>query len=49
MLKLILGLKGSGKTKALIEMVNDASHASHGSSVRYRKSRRLIALHLRFG
>ena len=33
MLKLILGLKGSGKTKTLIEMVNDASHASNGSVV----------------
>lgn len=42
MLKLILGLKGSGKTKALIEMVNDASHASHGSVVCIEKGQKLI-------
>ena len=42
MLKLILGLKGSGKTKTLIEMVNDASHASHGSVVCIEKGQKLI-------
>ena len=42
MLKLILGLKGSGKTKTLIEMVNDASHASSGSVVCIEKGRKLI-------
>ena len=31
MVKLILGLKGSGKTKTLIDMVNNASHSSHGN------------------
>lgn len=33
MIKLIAGLKGTGKTKALIEMVNGAANASHGSVV----------------
>ena len=42
MLKLILGLKGSGKTKTLIEMVNDASNASHGSVVCIEKGQKLI-------
>ncbi len=42
MLKLILGLKGSGKTKTLIEMVNDASQASHGSVVCIEKGQKLI-------
>ena len=42
MLKLILGLKGSCKTKTLIEMVNDASHASHGSVVCIEKGQKLI-------
>ncbi len=42
MLKLILGLKGSGKTKTLIDMVNDASQASHGSVVCIEKGQKLI-------
>lgn len=42
MLKLILGLKGSGKTKTLIQMVNDASNASHGSVVCIEKGQKLI-------
>ena len=42
MLKLILGLKGSGKTKTLIDMVNDASNASHGSVVCIEKGQKLI-------
>ena len=33
MVKLIAGLKGTGKTKTLIEMVNDAAKTSHGSVV----------------
>ncbi len=42
MLKLILGLKGSGKTKTLIEMVNDASRTSKGSVVCIEKGQKLI-------
>ena len=42
MLKLILGLKGSGKTKTLIEMVNDASQTSTGSVVCIEKGQKLI-------
>ena len=30
MLKLIIGVKGTGKTKTLISMVNEAVDASHG-------------------
>ena len=33
MVKLIVGLKGTGKTKTLIEMVNTAAKESHGSVV----------------
>ena len=33
MIKLIAGLKGTGKTKTLIEMVNGAADLSHGSVV----------------
>lgn len=33
MVKLIIGLKGTGKTKTLIEMVNTASKESHGSVI----------------
>ena len=33
MLKLIIGVKGTGKTKALIDMVNKATEASEGSVV----------------
>ena len=33
MVKLIVGLKGTGKTKTLIEMVNNAAGSSHGSVV----------------
>ena len=42
MVKLILGLKGSGKTKALIDMVNNASHSSHGNVVCIEKGQKLI-------
>ena len=33
MVKLIVGLKGTGKTKALIEMVNTSARESHGSVI----------------
>ena len=33
MVKLIVGVRGSGKTKALIEMVNGAAEASKGSVI----------------
>ena len=33
MLKLIIGVKGTGKTKTLIEMVNKATAESHGDVV----------------
>ena len=42
MVKLILGLKGSGKTKTLIDMVNDASQSSSGSVVCIEKGQKLI-------
>ncbi len=41
MLKLIIGLKGTGKTKQLIEMVNAAVDASNGSVVCIEKSDKL--------
>ncbi|MCD8119453.1 MAG: hypothetical protein LUE29_08250 [Lachnospiraceae bacterium] len=41
MLKLILGLNGSGKTKKLIEMVNEAVKTSTGSVVCIEKSDKL--------
>ena len=33
MLKLMIGVKGTGKTKALIEKANTASRESHGDVV----------------
>ena len=42
MVKLILGLKGSGKTKTLIDMVNEASQSSSGSVVCIEKGQKLI-------
>jgi len=42
MVKLILGLKGSGKTKTLIDMVNNASQSSSGSVVCIEKGQKLI-------
>ena len=33
MLKLMIGVKGTGKTKTLIEKVNSAAAASHGNVV----------------
>ena len=43
MLKLMIGVKGTGKTKALIEKVNSAAAASHGNVVCVEKG-----THLRF-
>ena len=41
MLKLIIGKKGSGKTKTLIEMVNGAIEKSNGSVVCLEKGDKL--------
>ncbi|MBQ8509236.1 MAG: hypothetical protein IJ493_04940 [Clostridia bacterium] len=41
MLKLIIGVKGTGKTKQLIEMVNTASEQSNGSVVCIEKGTKL--------
>ena len=41
MLKLLIGVKGSGKTKTLIEMVNQAVEASEGSFVCIEKGIKL--------
>lgn len=41
MLKLIIGVKGTGKTKALINLVNSAVEASHGSVVCIEKGVKL--------
>ena len=41
MLKLIVGVKGTGKTKHLIEMVNTASEESKGSVVCIEKGTKL--------
>jgi len=41
MLKLIIGKKGSGKTKTLISMVNDALHMTKGSVVCIEKGDKL--------
>ncbi len=41
MLKLLIGVKGSGKTKSLIEMVNGAVEASQGSVVCIEKGIKL--------
>ena len=42
MLKLIVGLKGSGKTKTLIEMANNALAETNGSVVCIEKGSKLI-------
>jgi len=42
MLKLIVGLKGSGKTKTLIEMANKAFEETKGSVVCIEKGSKLI-------
>ena len=42
MLKLIIGLKGSGKTKQLIELANKAVEISPGNVVCVEKSNKLI-------
>lgn len=41
MLKLIIGVKGTGKTKTLIEMVNDALHKSEGVVICVEKGNKL--------
>ena len=41
MIKLIIGVKGTGKTKALIEMVNNATGASNGNVVCIEKGDKL--------
>ncbi len=41
MLKLIIGLKGSGKTKQLIAMVNQAVEESKGSVICIERSDKL--------
>ena len=41
MLKLIIGVKGTGKTKSLINLVNNAVEASHGSVVCIEKGVKL--------
>ena len=41
MLKLIIGVKGTGKTKQLIEMVNTASAQSNGSVICIEKGTKL--------
>ena len=41
MLKLIIGVKGTGKTKQLIEMVNSASEQSKGSVICVEKGTKL--------
>ena len=41
MLKLMIGVKGTGKTKTLIENVNNAATASHGDVVCIEKGTQL--------
>ena len=41
MLKLIIGVKGTGKTKTLIEKVNEAAGTSHGDVVCIEKGTKL--------
>ncbi len=42
MIKLFIGGKGSGKTKTLIELVNNAAHESKGNVVCIEKGDKLI-------
>ena len=42
MVRLIMGLKGSGKTKKLIELVNDAVDSEHGDIVCIERAAKLI-------
>lgn len=41
MVKLLMGLKGSGKTKHLIELVNDAIHNEKGSVICIERGKKL--------
>jgi len=42
MVRLIMGLKGSGKTKKLIELVNDAVDSEHGDIVCIERAAKLM-------
>lgn len=42
MVKIIMGLKGTGKTKNLIEMVNKAVKKDHGSVICIEKDNKLL-------
>lgn len=41
MIKVIMGLKGSGKTKALVEMIRQASEEAHGDVVCIERDKNL--------
>ena len=41
MVKLIVGVRGTGKTKTLINLVNDAAETSHGSVICIEKGNKL--------
>ena len=41
MLKIIIGVKGTGKTKTLVEMVNTTAEQSEGSVVCLEKGEKL--------
>ena len=41
MVKIIMGLKGSGKTKKLVDMVREAVSSGHGDVVVIEKERKL--------
>ena len=41
MIKLIVGVKGTGKTKALVDEINKAANESHGSVVCVEYKRKL--------
>lgn len=42
MIKLIIGIKGTGKTKRIVSMANDALQTTNGSVVFIEKGRKLI-------
>ena len=41
MVKVIMGLKGSGKTKQLVDMINTAAGTEHGNVVAIERSKKL--------
>ena len=51
MIKLIVGTKGSGKTKAMIDMINDSVKTSKGNVVVVEKGMKLTyeAIHRELG